>query len=83
MFSVNSFFLLQRLKIIKKLHINKKNAKEIFKILTNVNKLGADFYKMTKYLHVLTHDISVFCSWKHCVSQSDAMLAKVWMYNQF
>ena len=62
----------------KKITYKQKNAKEIFKILINVNKLGAYFYKMTKYLHVLTHDVSVFCSWKHCVSQSDAMLAKNW-----
>lgn len=48
-----------------------------------MRKFCRNFYKMTKYLHVLTHDVSVFCSWKHCVSQSDAMLAKGWMYNQF
>ena len=31
MFSVNSCFLLQRLKIIKKLHINKKMQKKYLK----------------------------------------------------
>lgn len=31
MFFVNSFFLLQRLKIIKKLHINKKMQKKYLK----------------------------------------------------